>query len=410
MGFVSPLMKIFTHDLWAHGSIEVVGDSDFTGVTTLSGKRASGPGVIIKGTPTGIFDVNTPGFEDREGDYMIPDVDITGDVALHGSLSADNAHIYSLTASNFKAEYQRLVINDGDLEVLNGDIRQRGGNVYIDRDLAHIDDDFTYIRFEPKQIELTVDDTPVLQLKGHSTLPGGATEGVIVGNAQDVVSFEIENPTDPYTFVVDPVKAYIGIGTDAPQEKFHMDSGAMQLATGAQGGALYLPSGDNSTRSEKNGSIRWNTEENFYEGWSPDSQRWVKFHEPTDRQDPDNNTYISFDAGAYDNSDVIGLYTVGCSAMTVGPDQKVTFSGDIEFDNITIYDNNSVTGPLSATTEFIYLKVNGKDRAIRLWATPEDTRTGLRTIHGEKIHHIADDDCNATAIQTISANTGLLAE
>ena len=96
--------------------------------------------------------------------------------------------------------------------------------------------------------------------------------------------------------------------------------------------------------------------------------------------------------------------------MTIGPDQKVTFSGDIEFDNITIYDNNSVTGPLSATTEFIYLKVNGQDRAIRLWATPGDTRTGLRTIHGEKIHHIADDDCNATAIQTISANTGLLAE
>ena len=40
---------------------------------------------------------------------------------------------------------------------------------------------------------------------------------------------------------------------------------------------------------------------------------------------------------------------------------------------------------------FIYLKVNGKERAIRLWATPEDTREDIETLHGESVTHIGDE-------------------
>ena len=97
--------------------------------------------------------------------------------------------------------------------------------------------------------------------------------------------------------------------------------------------------------------------------------------------------------------------------MTITPNQTVAFAGDIQFDNITVYDSNSVTGPLSATSEFIYLKVNGKDRAIRLWETPQDTREDLETLHGENITHIGDDcglgNYGMIPTQTISAQNVL---
>ena len=354
------------------------------GTTTLSGKSDTGPGIIITGTPTGITDVNTTGFEDRDGDYMLPDVDITGDVALHGSLSADNAHIYSLTASNFKAEYQQLVINDGDLELLDGTIRQRGGNVLIEGDLAHIDDENTYIRFEPDSIELRCHDQRMIQLNEYPF-----TRDIIkLGDEAYNIDLKIQNFSDPNTFFVDANLAYIGIGTDTPAEKLHVATGQAQFAHGDKGGAVMITSGTTDERVDKTGSIRWNSEVNRYEGYRDDTKSWVSLQSIGDT---DGDTYIDVDAGEYADSDRMTMYTVGCSAMTIYPNQTVAFAGDIQFDNITVYDSNSVTGPLTATSEFIYLKVNGKDRAIRLWTTPEDTREDMETFHGESVTHIGDD-------------------
>jgi hypothetical protein len=102
------------------------------------------------------------------------------------------------------------------------------------------------------------------------------------------------------------------------------------------------------------------------------------------------------------------MYTAGCSGMTIYPDQTVAFAGDIRFDNVTVYDEKTATGPLIATSEFIYLMVNGKARAIRLWETPQDTREDLQTVHGEDIVNIGDA-CGTglngkIPVQSISAN------
>ena len=94
--------------------------------------------------------------------------------------------------------------------------------------------------------------------------------------------------------------------------------------------------------------------------------------------------------------------------MVAYPDQTVAFAGDIRFDNITVFDESATTGPLSATSEFIYLTVNGKQRAIRLWDTPVNTRGDLHTIRGEHIINIGQDCVlgthGDTPMQTISAN------
>jgi hypothetical protein len=101
--------------------------------------------------------------------------------------------------------------------------------------------------------------------------------------------------------------------------------------------------------------------------------------------------------------------------MTIYPDQTVAFAGDIRFDNITVYDESQATGPLVATSEFIYLKVNGQNRAIRLWNTPFDTREELQTIHGEDLIDIDPEKNCATGtdpgtlLASISAR-GVLAD
>ena len=394
------------HTVSAHVGEQDIHNLNVTGVTNLSGKSDQGPGVIITGTPTGIFDVNTPGFEDRDSDYLIPDVDITGDVVLHGSLSADNAHIYSLTASNFKAEYQKLVVNDGDLELWNGNIRQRGGNVLVESDIAHIDDENTYIRFQPDQLKIVAHDLNMIQFNEYPL----QDDIIIIADDSDAVDIRIQNPSDLNTFFINGDNAYIGIGTNNPLEKLHVATGQVQLATGDADGALMITSGSTQERVDKTGSIRWNSDLNRYEGYLSDINTWQSFN---GIGDTDGDTYIDIDAEAadYPDSDVMSLYTAGCSAMTVYPDQTVSFAGDIQFDNITVYDNDSVTGPLSASSEFIYLKVNGKDRAIRLWHTPADTRQDLTTIHGENITEIGDD-CGLglfgdIPMQTISAQNVL---
>ena len=394
------------HTVSAHVGAQDIHNLNVTGVTNLSGKSDQGPGVIITGTPTGIFDVNTPGFEDRDGDYLIPDVDITGDVVLHGSLSADNVHIYSLTASNFKAEYQKLVVNDGDLELWNGNIRQRGGNILIESDITHIDDENTYIRFQPDQLKIVAHDLNMIQFNEYPV----ADDIIIIADSNDAVDIRVQNPTDLNTFFINGDNAYVGIGTNNPAEKFHVATGQVQLAEGSADGALMITSGTTQERVDKTGSIRWNSDLNRYEGYLVDTNTWASLNSIGDT---DGDTYIDIDAEAseYPDSDVMSMYTAGCSAMTVYPDQTVAFAGDIQFDNITVYDSDSVTGPLSASSEFIYLKVNGKDRAIRLWHTPEDTRQDLTTIHGENITEIGDD-CGLglfgdIPMQTISAQNVL---
>jgi cytoskeletal protein CcmA (bactofilin family) len=377
-----------------------------TETTILSGKSDQGPGVIIKGTPTGIFDVGTRGFEDREGDYMIPDVDITGDVVLHGSLSADNAHIYSLTASNFKAEYQKLVVNDGDLELWNGNIRQRGGNVLIESDIGHIDDENTYIRFQPDQLKMVCHDVNMIQFNEYPI----ADDIIILGDTSDAVDIKVQNPADNNTLYIDGDTARIGISTDSPLEKFHIYNGQAQFATGAENGAVMITSGKTDERVDKRGSIRWNTDLNRYEGYLSHDGSWSSLNSIGDT---DGDTYIDIDAESehYPDSDRLALYTAGCSAMTIHPNQTVVFAGDIQFDNITIYDNNSVTGPLTATSEFIYLSINGNIKAIRLWETPKDTREDIETFHGDSLVHIGDPcglgHLGQIPTQTISAQNVL---
>ena len=363
-------------------------DLDVSGVAKFTGKTDErGPGIVVRGTPTGIFDLGPYGFDDNgipRADSMDPDVDIVGDVAIHGSLSADNAHIFSLTASHFKAEYQKLMVNDGDLELLNGNIKQRGGNVLIESDLGHVDDENTYMRFQPDEITFYCHDVKMLQFQELTT----GDDIITIGDSGDAVDIIVQNPTDTTTLYIDGDKAYIGIGTDAPAEKLHVATGQAQFATGDNAGAVMITSGTTDERVDKTGSIRWNSELNRYEGYRDDTKSWVSLQSVGDS---DGDTYVSVDAGDYPDSDRLALYTAGCSAMTLYPNQTVAFAGDIQFDNITIYDNDSVTGPLSATTEFIYLKVNGKDRAIRLWATPEDTREDIETLHGENVTHIGDE-------------------
>ena len=380
----------------ANVTTSIFQDLTVDGVTTLSGKNTDGPGVIIKGTPTGIFDVNTPGFEDRDGDYMIPDVDVTGDVVLHGSLSADEAHIYSLTASNFKAEYQRLVVNDGDLEVHNGTFRQRGGNMLIEGDIGHIDDENTYIRFEQDRIKFVCHDLNMLQLNENFS----GDDIIILGDQTYPVDIRVQNSNDQNTLYIDSTSGYIGIGTSTPETKLHVATGEVQMATGDNGGGLMIPAGTSDERIEKTGSIRWNTEKSRYEGYREDRDDWVSFH---DYGDTDGNTRIDLDAQGYNNSDRIAMYTAGCSAMVIHPDQTVAFAGDIQFDNATVYNKNEMTGPLSATGEFLYIKVNGQNRAIRLWTTPEDHEETLLTIHGEHIINISEIDGECASI----TNTGI---
>jgi cytoskeletal protein CcmA (bactofilin family) len=378
-----------THSLSGLFQYVDIHDLDVSGVTKLTGKSGlnSAPGVIVRGTPTGIFDEAPYGFDDNgvpRADYMVPDVDIVGDVAIHGSLSADNAHIYSLTASHFKAEYEKLTINDGDMEMLNGSFKQRGGNVLIESDLGHVDDENTYMRFQPDEITFTCHDVQMLRFQELTT----GDDIISIGDTSDAVDIIVQNPADNKTLYIDGDTGYIGIGTDNPIEKLHVGHGQVQFAPGDKNGAVMLTSGDTQERIDKTGSIRWNNELNRYEGYRDDTDSWVSLQSVGDT---DGDTYISVDAGDYPDSDRIAIYTVGCSAMTIYPNQTVAFAGDIQFDNITIYDNNSVTGPLTATSEFIYLKVNGKDRAIRLWATPEDTREDVETFHGESLTHIGDE-------------------
>ena len=380
-------------------------DLNVSGVTTLSGKsNHRGPGVIIKGTPTGIVDMNPFGFDDlgstpRE-DYLVPDVDITGDVVVHGSVSADEAHIVSLTASRFRAEYQELIVNEGDLQLRDGNFRQRGGNIMIEGDIAHIDDENTLIRFEQDSIQFIAHDLKMIQLNENPI----EQDMIIIGDPGDAIDIKIQNPTDPYTMYVHGETGYIGVGTKTPQEKLHVQHGQVQLADGENDGALMIPTGTTGQRVDKSGSIRYNTDTNKYEGYRSESESWITF---TENGDQDGDTTIDYDAGSYPNSDRIAVYTAGCSAMMVHPNQTVTFAGDIEFDNITVYDSNNITGPISATSEFIYLKINGKDRAIRLWTTPLDTEEDIETIHGESVAWINDTCAHGIGgnlpVQTISA-------
>ena len=387
-----------------HGDLLVDANLEVTGVTTLSGKRGGQPGIIIQGTPTGIVDADPYGFDDNgvpRLDYMSPDVDITGDVVIHGALSADSAHIFSLTASEFKAEYLELVVNEGDLKILDGDFIQRGGEIKVQGHISHLDDENTYLDFQQDQLTVVCHDVQMMQF---SEAP--AQDKIIIGDTGYAVDIKIQNSTDENTLFIDGNTGRLGIGTNEPEVKLHVATGEVQLAPGTEGGALMIPAGTQQERVSKMGSIRWDTTEGRYEGYDVNKGVWLGLN---DLSDDDGDTYIDVDSESdrYPDSDRMTMYTAGCSAMTVYPNQTVAFAGDIQFDNITVYDSNSVTGPLTATSEFIYLKVNGKDRAIRLWSTPQDTEQDIETIHGESVSWI-DDDCahgvgGNLPVQTISA-------
>ena len=414
--FVNVTGDTITGDLSVHGDVNVGGDINMSGevksttTMTLTGKDHTGPGVVLLGTPTGIFDRGAYGFENQnDGDYMLPDMDITGDVAIHGSLSADQAVIHSLTASKFKAEYQKLVVNDGDLEIHNGSIFQREGDVRVQSIISHIDDENTYLEFKQDQLSIVCHDVRMMQFIEYPTLD----DVMIMGDPGNPVDIRIQNPLDLQTLFIDGNTGRIGVGTDDPQVKFDMAVGEMQLAPA---GALMLPAGTTDQRVDKKGSIRWNNTLERYEGYNDVLDVWIPFGAAQSMSDLDGDTYVVMDGedstptGTYPtgDSDRICMYTAGCSAMSINPNQTVCFAGDIQFDNITVYDSNSVTGPLSATSEFIYLKVNGKNRAIRLWTTPEDTRDDLETMHGESLSYIGEDHAHGhdgmLPFQTISAN------
>ena len=130
-----------------------------------------------------------------------------------------------------------------------------------------------------------------------------------------------------------------------------MASGQVQLASGDQDGALMIPTGDDSTRVNKPGSVRYNTELKRYEGYMDHLDGWIDF---SGLSDADGDTRIDVDAEdhRYSDSDRMAFFTAGCSAMTIMPDQTVAFAGEIRFDNITVYDKTSLTGPMVILESF----------------------------------------------------------
>lgn len=370
--------------------------------TTLTGLTASEPGVVIHGTPIGVQGTGS-------NQVLYPDVHVEGDLGVTGALSASQALIGALTATDFTSEYRTLVVRDGDLEIHNGSLIQTGGAFRIGSDISHIEDENTYIRFGSDQITMRCHDVDFIRLKEYPNLD----DIVTIGDSLNPIDFRVTTPTHTNALFVDGVTGFTGVGTTAPQTQFHMLLGEMQLAAGDAGGALMIPTGLTSERVAKTGSIRWNTQTKEYEGYYDNLNIWASLGSDTVVvNDSDEDTFITVDAEERVDSDRISMFTAGCSAMTVMPNQTVRFAGEIEFDNIPVY--NTTTGTqMVATDDYIFIYINGKRRAIRIYDIPEgmDTSDNMSTIAGEHILDIGESGC-ATGergnlpTQTISGTGG----
>ena len=371
--------------------------------TTLTSLTASEPGVILHGNPIGV---------QGTGSYqaLYPDFHLDGDLGVTGALSANQAYIKALTAADFTSEYRTLVVRDGDLEIQNGSLIQTGGAFRIGSDISHIEDENTYIRFGSDQITLRCHDIDFIRLSEFPSLD----DVVIVGDTLNPVDFRVTTPTHSHALFVDGATGFTGIGTLAPQTQFHMLRGEMQLASGSAGGALMIPTGDSAQRIAKTGSIRWNTETQEYEGYYDNLNIWGSLGSDTVVvNDGDEDTFITVDAEERVDTDRISMFTAGCSAITIMPNQAVRFAGEIEFDNIPVYDTTAGSAPMIETQDYIFLYVNGKRRALRLYDIPEgmDTSDNMSTIAGEHILDIGESGC-ATGergnipTQTISGDSG----
>lgn len=370
------------------GEIEfVVDEEDGVFITeTLTSVSATDPGVVIYGDAVGL-----------SSDNIFPDVLLSGDMVITGALSGKEAVFDGLTARNFNAEYKSLTIRDGDLTVIDGNIIQAGGSFRVEGDISHVDDENTYIRFQEDQMTFRCHDINFIRLSEYPSLD----DVVLIGDADVAVNLRVLATSDENAFTVDGDTSFIGIGTPTPETKLHVASGQVQLAAGNEGGALMIPAGDSSTRVNKTGSIRWNSEIKKYEGYMSHEQAWAPLGAGVNRfTDEDEDTFLSVDAEEWYNSDVISIYTAGCSALTIKPNQTVIFSGDIQFDRASVFDtsvgNSMPELAMIETDEYIFLNVNGKKRAIRLYDIPSSAMFEERyeTFKHEDIVEIGGEACS----------------
>ena len=215
-----------------------------------------------------------------------------------------------------------------------------------------------------------------------------------MGDTGNAVDIRVQNPSDHNTFFIDGNTGNIGIGTSTPEGKLHVTD------------SLLIPAGDNASRLDKTGSIRWNNELQRYEGYDDTRDTWLTF---TNNGDDDGDTYITYDAGDYVDSDRVAIYTAGCSAMTIHPNQTVVFAGDVQFDNIKVRSQHDHQSPATPSEDFIYIKINGRTRAIRLWDPPTyGVTVDLETIHGESVSMIdeacAHGEAGQGAMETIDSD------
>ena len=357
--------------------------------TELSSVSAGPARIKIQGHPLGVVDYGGV-------DQLYPDVDVDGDVAITGGLSAMSGWFRSLTATDFTSSFNRLEIRDGDLTVRDGNIIQRGGTIRVEGDIAHLEDENTYIRFAQDQMTFRCHDVNMIRLSEYPNID----DIVIFGDTTTPVNMKMISPEDEYTFFLDATRGNIGVGTNLPEVKFHMATGEMQLPSGTAGGALMLPAGGTSTRVSKPGSIRWNSETGSYEGYYEDRELWSSLGSDTVRvSDHDQDTYITLDAIERPevDADRMGFFTAGCSAMSIQPNQLVSFAGEIQFDNVPVYEtSNGTATPMEESTEFMFVYVNGKRRGIRLWDIPENMTPSdnMSTIAGEHILDIGEEGCS----------------
>lgn len=356
--------------------------------TYLTSLTASSAGLIVSGSPIGL-----------SGDQIFPDVQIDGDVAIQGALSAAGGAIFdSLTAKFLDTQYKSLTVKEGDLTVIDGNIIQSGGTFRVEGDISHIDDENTYIRMIEDQMTFATHDIPMLRLSEYPSLD----DVIILGDWQNTVDIRLATIADPYNIYVDGPTGNIGIGTSAPTVKLDMVSGEFQMPSGFAGGGLMIPSGNTATRVSKSGSIRYNTDLNTYEGYIESEQAWTAMGAKLNQiADADGDTYLTLDSRVeYGNSDTASIFTAGCSGLTVYPNQTVAFAGDIRFDSIPVYKTADVTSDrkpyIDVTTEdFIIIEVNGKQRAIRLWDIPENVefQQTIQTFNSEDIVDIGEVNC-----------------
>jgi hypothetical protein len=374
---------------------QVVNEDGGTITTYLTSVTASQAGVQIYGEPVGF---------DNIGGQLFPDLKLDGDMLITGAVSGRQASFASLTARNFVSEYESLTIRESDLTIIDGNIIQTGGNIRVESDIAHIDDENTYIRFQEDQMTFRCHDLNFIRLSEYPNLD----DEVLIGDENDPVDFRVITTPDEGALFVDGSNGFVGVGTRTPQYKLHVESGEVKMPDGSQGGALLIPSGSSATRIDKTGSIRWNTDLDMYEGYNADQEAWAPLGTGINVfTDEDKDTYLNVDALDYDDSDTVTIYTAGCSGLSVTPNQTVIFAGDIRFDRTTVFnvsaareydEANPAEAPIAPqeSDEFIFLMVNGRRRAIRLWDIPETTayEEKLETFNQEDIVPIGPYSCS----------------